>query len=138
VRTYAQRVDELLRRGETATGHRLLRARDGLLRIRERLEAFRLDRQLTARRERVSGAEIRLRSLLARGVETRRAALAGLLGKLDTLSPLGVLSRGYALVWDATGQRLLRRASEAAPGEELKIRLHEGALRATVTTRETP
>ncbi len=138
VRTYAQRVDELLRRGETGTRHRLLRARDGLLRIRERLEAFRLDRQLTARRERVSGAEIRLRSLLARGVETRRAALAGLLGKLDTLSPLGVLSRGYALVWDATGQRLLRRASEAAPGEELKIRLHEGALRATVTTRETP
>ena len=138
VRTHAQRVDDLLRRGETAAGHRLVRARDGLLRMRERLETFRLDRQMKARRERVSGAELRLRALFARRVETRRAALSGLLGKLDTLSPLGVLSRGYALVWDASGERLLRRASEAALGEELKIRLHEGALRATVTSRETP
>ena len=138
VRTYAQRVDELLRRGETAAGHRLVRARDGLLRMRERLETFRLDRQMKARRERVSGAELRLRALFARRVETRRAALLGLLGKLDTLSPLGVLSRGYALVWDASAERLLRRASEATLGEELKIRLHEGALRATVTSRETP
>ena len=138
VRTHAQRVDDLLRRGETAAGHRLVRARDRLLRMRERLETFRLDRQLEARRERVSGAALRLRALFARRVETRRAALSGLLGKLDTLSPLGVLSRGYALVWDASGERLLRRASEAALGEELKIRLHEGALRATVTSRETP
>ena len=138
VRTYAQRVDELLRRGETAAAHRLVRARDGLLRMRERLETFRLDRQLEARRERVSGAEQRLRALFARRVETRRAALSGLLGKLDTLSPLGVLSRGYALVWDASGQRLLRRASEATLGEEVKIGLHEGALRATVTSREIP
>ena len=138
VRTYAQRVDDLLRRGETAAGHRLVRARDGLLRMRERLETFRLDRQLEAQRERVSGAELRLRSLFARRVETRRAALSGLLGKLDTLSPLGVLSRGYALVWDASGQRLLRGATQAAPGDEVKIRLHEGALRATVISRETP
>ena len=138
VRTCAQRVDELLRRGETAAAHRLVRARDGLSRMRERLETFRLDRQLMARRERVSGAEQRLRGLFARRVETRRAALSSLLGKLFTLSPLGVLSRGYALVWDGSGQRLLRRASEAAVGEEVKIGLHEGALRATVTSRETP
>jgi exodeoxyribonuclease VII large subunit len=138
VRTLAQRVDELLRRGETAAGHRLSRARDGLRRTSERLEAFRLDRQLAARRERVSRAELHLRALFARRVEGRRAMLSGLVGKLEALSPLGVLSRGYALVWDASGQRLLRRASETEPGAEVRIRLHEGALRATVTTRETP
>jgi exodeoxyribonuclease VII large subunit len=102
----------------------------------ERLETFRLDRQLAARRERVMSAELRLRSLFARRVETRRTTLAGLVGKLDTLSPLGVLSRGYALVWDASGQRLLRRASQASPGDEVRIGLHEGALRATITARE--
>ena len=136
VRTYAQRVDDLLRRAETAAGHRLVRARDGLRRMSERLETFRLDRQLAARRERVTSAELRLRSLFARRVETRRATLAGLAGKLDTLSPLGVLSRGYALVWDASGQKLLRRASQANPGDEVRIGLHEGALRATITSRE--
>ena len=129
VRTYAQRVDDLLRRGETAAGHRHdACARGRCAGLRERLEAFRLDRQLAARRERVLGAEQRLRGLFARRVETRRAALAGLLGKLDTLSPLGVLARGYALVWEASGRRLLRDAAQAAPGDLVKIRLHEGAL----------
>lgn len=137
VRTYAQRVDDLLRRGETAAGHRMIRAREGLVRMRERLETFRLDRQLAARRERALSAEQRLHGLFARRVETRRAALAGLLGKLDTLSPLGVLARGYALVWEASGRRLLRGAAQAAPGDVVKIRLHEGALRATVISRET-
>jgi exodeoxyribonuclease VII large subunit len=38
-----------------------------------------------------------------------------------------VLERGYALVQDEHG-RLLRRASEAAPGQSLRVRLHEGRL----------
>ena len=137
VRNYAQRVDELHRRSETAAVRRLEKARDGLARLRERLEAFRLDRQLQARREHLQASEARLRRLFASGLQTRRASLGGLLGKLDTLSPLAVLSRGYALVWDASGAHLLRRASDAALGDEVRIRLHDGALRAAVTARET-
>ena len=136
VRNYAQRVDDLLRRSETAAANRLSRARDSLRRLRERLEAFRLDRQLEARRERLTPSEERLRSLFRRRLETRRTALASLSGKLDSLSPLSVLARGYSLVWDDSGQRLLRRADDAAVGDALRIRLHEGALRATVTTKE--
>jgi exodeoxyribonuclease VII large subunit len=137
VRSYAQRVDDLLRRSETAAHHRLDRARVSLSRLRERLEAFRLDRQLQARRERLHVLEARLRRRFASDVQARRASLKGVLGRLESLSPLGVLARGYALVWDASGERLLRRAQDAAPGDELRIRLHDGALRAAVTARET-
>ena len=56
---------------------------------------------------------------------------------LDGLSPLSVLGRGYALVWDEARGRLVRSALEVAPGEALRLRLHQGALRATVTSRET-
>jgi exodeoxyribonuclease VII large subunit len=58
-------------------------------------------------------------------------------GQLGSLSPLGVLSRGYALVWDASGERLLRSAGDAAIGEEVRIRLHEGTLLAAVRGKET-
>jgi exodeoxyribonuclease VII large subunit len=136
VRNYAQQVDDLLRRSDTAAANRLSRGRDGLRRLRDRVEAFRLDRQLEARRERLHSSEERLRSLFRRRLETRRTALATLSGKLDSLSPLSVLARGYSLVWDDSGQRLLRRAEDAAVGDALRIRLHEGALRATVTTKE--
>jgi exonuclease VII large subunit len=40
------------------------------------------------------------------------------------------------VVFDASGERVLRRARDAAPGDALRIRLQEGALRASVTRRE--
>jgi exodeoxyribonuclease VII large subunit len=138
LRTHAQRVDELSGRAERAAGHRLARGRESLRRLHDRLEAFRLDRQIEARRERLSATEARLRALFVRGLDGRRGALTGLAGKLQALSPLAVLGRGYSLVWDASGRGLLRRAADAALGDEVKIRLHEGALRATVTAKETP
>jgi exodeoxyribonuclease VII large subunit len=133
VRTFAQRVDDLLRRSETAAHHRLTRSRDGFRRLHDRLEAFRLDRQLQARRERLSASREKLRAVFGRRLEARRASLSGLAGKLETLSPLSVLSRGYALVWDASGQRLLRRSQDTAVGDDVRIRLHDGSLRATIT-----
>jgi exodeoxyribonuclease VII large subunit len=131
-------VDELLRRSETAAATRRTRARDALLRLQDRLNAFRLDRQLENRRARLDAARQRLLASGARRVEARRASLTHLLGKLDSLSPLGVLSRGYALVWDGRKERLLRRAADAEVGEEVLIRLHEGALRAAIRSKETP
>jgi exonuclease VII large subunit len=47
-----------------------------------------------------------------------------------------VLARGYALVWDAEGRRLLRDAADVAVGDGLRIRLRQGALAATVTGKE--
>jgi exodeoxyribonuclease VII large subunit len=137
LRVQAQRVDELARRAEAGLVHRLERARESRLRLRDRLDAFRLDRQVAARRERLLRHHDRLAALFHREAERRRGALGRLAASLDGLSPLAVLGRGYALVWDGEGRRLLRDAGEVAPGDELRVRLHRGALRATVTSRET-
>ena len=56
-----------------------------------------------------------------------RRAFASLSVKLETLSPLGVLGRGYSLTWTDRG-KLLRRAQDVQVGEALRIDLHEGAL----------
>ena len=137
LRVQAQRVDELVRRGESGLVRGLERGREGARRLSERLEAFRLDRQLAARRERLGRQSDRLLSAFRGGVERRRGALARLAASVDGLSPLAVLGRGYALVWDENGQRLVRDAADVEAGQRLGIRLHRGALRATVTSRET-
>jgi exodeoxyribonuclease VII large subunit len=136
LRVQAQRVDELSRRAEAGLARRVERGRAHARRLRERLEAFRLDRQLAARRERLARHSERLAALFHAGVERHRAALARLATSLDGLSPLAVLGRGYALVWDEAGRRLVRDAAEVAEGQGLRIRLHKGALRATVDSRE--
>ncbi len=137
LRVAAQRIDELVRRSESGLARRLERAREHGRRLRERLEAFRLDRQLEGWRERLARQEERLRARFQGEAAARRARLGRLAAALDGLSPLAVLGRGYALVWDEAGARLLRDAGEVEPGGRLRIRLHKGALRATVRSRES-
>jgi exodeoxyribonuclease VII large subunit len=137
LRVQAQRVDELARRAETGLVRGVERGREHARRLRERLEAFRLDRQLAARRERLGRHSDRLLALFRGDAGKRRAALARLAASLDGLSPLAVLGRGYALVWDEAGRKLVRDAAEVDEGQGIRIRLHRGALRATVLSRET-
>jgi exodeoxyribonuclease VII large subunit len=136
LRSQAQRVDELVRRAESGLRRGVERARERFRRDRDRLEAFRWDRQVAGRRERLARQRDRLLARLRSDVEVRRTRLGRLAAKLDGLSPLAVLSRGYALVWDAEGHRLLRDTAAVAVGDGLSVRLHAGTLAATVTAKE--
>jgi len=132
----AQRVDGLVHRAEAGLRRRTERGRDHARRLRERLAGFRLDRQLALRRERLEARSARLPALAREQVERRRAALGTLTASLEGLSPLAVLSRGYAVVFQGEDARVLRDSTETAPGERLRIRLGRGRLRATVDSRE--
>jgi exodeoxyribonuclease VII large subunit len=89
------------------------------------------------RRERLDRVADRLQGVFRGAVERRRAVLARLAGRLEGLSPVAVLGRGYALVWDEGAGVLLRDAAETREGRHLRIRLHRGAVRATVESRES-
>jgi len=134
LRSAAQRVDDLVRRAQTGLTRTRERGRDRLRHAEGRLSAFRWERQLSERREAVTRSLAALRLRLAASLEARRAALGQNAARLDSLSPLAVLGRGYALAWK--GERLLRRASDVAAGESIRLRLHQGALNATVTSKE--
>jgi exodeoxyribonuclease VII large subunit len=54
---------------------------------------------------------------------------------LESLSPLAILDRGYALVFDSDG-KLLKDARKAAIGEEISARLAHGEIRAAVTKKQ--
>jgi exodeoxyribonuclease VII large subunit len=135
LRNHAQRVDDLARRAESALRRRGDRAREALARGRAQLEAFRWERQIAARRERIANLDRRVEAAVRGRVDARRSGLGRAAGKLDSLSPLAVLSRGYALAFDEGG-RLLRRSAEVAVGDAVRVRLGEGALSARVTARD--
>jgi exodeoxyribonuclease VII large subunit len=135
LRIHAQRVDELTYRAQAGLRRWAERARERLRRASDRVEAFRWDRQLHDRRERVLRHERRLSDLLRARLDRGRSALQRQAGKLDSLSPLSVLSRGYALVWDGD-HRLVRDAAEVQIGDRLRIRVAAGGFAATVTAKD--
>ncbi len=60
---------------------------------------------------------------------------AQLTAKLDALSPLKVLGRGYAMVQKADGT-VLRSSEQVSDGEKIRVRLAEGSIGCTVDNRE--
>jgi exodeoxyribonuclease VII large subunit len=68
-----------------------------------------------------------------RSVVTRRAALSGAAARLNALSPLATLSRGYAVARDRDGQALTS-ASQFPAGLEFELILHDGRVAAEAKT----
>jgi exodeoxyribonuclease VII large subunit len=93
---------------------------------RRRLAAIR--QQLQAQVANLAAAT-HARLLESRGALDRRSA------SLEALSPLAILNRGYALVFDAK-DRLVKDAARLKAGDELSARLARGRIRARVTTTE--
>ena len=61
-----------------------------------------------------------------------RSRLASQVARLDSLSPLAVLGRGYALVRRAADGAIVRREADLAVGDRLAVRLAEADVDATV------
>ena len=69
-----------------------------------------------------------LRSTLEKG----SSELSILAGKLDSLSPLKVLSRGYSIVYDKTGKKVVKSADKLKKGNIIQVRFETGRAKCTV------
>ena len=70
-----------------------------------------------------------------RGLKLKSESLNMQMAKLDALSPLAVLTRGYSITQAEDGS-ILRDAAQAKAGDKLKIRLERGKLNAEVLSSE--
>ncbi|MDQ2767682.1 MAG: hypothetical protein M3Y30_11050, partial [Gemmatimonadota bacterium] len=96
-----------------------------LLALREALV-----RQVQRRRDRVERAARDLRIGVARGTERRSASVSAVAGRLNALSPLATLARGYAVARDDAGATLGSTA-DFAPARDFNLVLRDGSVRAT-------
>ena len=123
---------------------RIDRARESLARcVRRALErdAQRLERSVERLRaaprlvlerqgQRVERAHERLRRAPALAVERKRAALESTAGRLQVLSPLKTLQRGYAIVRTESG--VVTASADVTPGVRVDVRVAQGAFGARV------
>ncbi|QDT00507.1 exodeoxyribonuclease VII large subunit [Adhaeretor mobilis] len=79
----------------------------------------------------------RLKQAMQQSTQNRQSQLATFAGKLEVLSPLGVLSRGYSLTQRESNGELLSSSATVKVGELLKTRLAKGTITSRVEGVET-
>jgi exodeoxyribonuclease VII large subunit len=115
-----------------------LAARDRRLQqLREQLARYDLGRRLADIRTRLVGAEGRLGGAMTRRQHRAASHLSGCAGRLETLSPLSVLARGYAVCWTGDRTRLVRAASDVGVGDSVRVTLSKGELECEVRSANT-
>lgn len=78
----------------------------------------------------------RLDTAESKSLTAARHALAERSAKLEALSPLAILSRGYSVATGADG-RVLTAVAQTTLGEDISLRLADGALTAKVTSLQS-
>lgn len=82
--------------------------------------------RLREQAQRCDELALRLERAIRVRLEQRRAMMRQTTGKLDALSPLRVLERGYSILRDETGGGVVRSASQVVSGKKLKVTFHDG------------
>lgn len=85
--------------------------------------------------ERHAALDSRLQSAMRGRLTEREHALQNTMASLDSLSPMRVLMRGYALLYD--GDTVVSSAARVRAGDAVRIRLHDGEVEAVITKQAT-
>jgi exodeoxyribonuclease VII large subunit len=124
--------------------HALTRAARTQLFTRERrvnqlgrqLDGFDPGKRLGMLRTRLVGADGRLLGAMTRRRHNADARLRGNAARLETLSPLAVLARGYAVCWNADRTAVVRDAATTTPGDQIRVTLQNGELACKILSTE--
>ena len=124
LRSDRQRLDDLLNR-------QIDQERARLESINMELRFYSPARRLQTEAQRLDDLTHRAARALTHSLALETAGLRSLSRRLEALSPLAVLRRGYAVVTRPDGG-IIQAASQAPVGAELHVRLAQGALKVKV------
>jgi exodeoxyribonuclease VII large subunit len=130
-------VDDRQRRLVAALRNKALTARQRLTQLAER-RVFRAPKEwLRDRAQRLDEIALRTARAMKHRLQLQRGKLDAWAGKLESLSPLGVLARGYSVTQRADDGTLVRDASQVSPGDLVRTRVARGEIMSRVEeTRE--
>jgi exodeoxyribonuclease VII large subunit len=137
LRDWQRRVDDLATRLSRAVRRRSAEVRERVSRAARALRPEVLRSSLRPTERLLGELRHRLEQSARAEPKRRRHAIEALASRLDSLSPLAVLGRGYAICTLESGQTV-RRAGEVGVGTPVRVRLAEGGLGCRVEEVRAP
>lgn len=129
-----QKLDDLLYRLERAERQKLEQHRRRWEIAAAAVRHYDVRRRLGGIRQELDAGMAALAAAIKTRLLEGKSRLEQLAGQIEALSPLAVLERGYALVFDSSG-KLVKDAARVKIGEEVSARLAHGGVTATVKKR---
>lgn len=129
-----QRLDGLTVRLRQATQVQLESGRRELLRLRQSRVLRNPAAVVDDQRMRLDGVQHRLALALERSLRRGRVELAELAGRIDAMSPLKVLGRGYAIA--KYHNQAVTTVGQVSPGDALDVMVSDGVLHCRVEEKE--
>ena len=130
-----QRLDELGFRSESAITRTLRSRNERLSRLNARLQRQDVALRLAEGKRRLERLHAQLENIGSAITIRRSQQVERCASRLEALSPLRVLERGYALVYGPDG-KLLRSTANVVAYDNIVARLADGSIRARVTSKE--
>jgi exodeoxyribonuclease VII large subunit len=96
--------------------------------LRLALETFDLRRRLAGLRTRLVAGDGHLAAVRDRRRHALDARLGAAIARLESLSPLAVLARGYAVCWNGDRTQIVRDASTLSAGDQVTVTVQHGEL----------
>lgn len=90
--------------------------------------------------DKICGSRAMVNDMLTKGLHRsiekifadKKACFSGAAGKLNTLSPLATLSRGYSVCLDQKTGKVIRDSGEVNTGDTVNVKLHRGSIKCQV------
>jgi len=133
----AQRMDDLTGRLEAGLRAALSRRRDRFERLHDALQYNDPKGVTDALRQRITLLSVRAEHSLAQRLEVVRQQFGENTARLEVLSPLKTLARGYAIVTRGGDGIVVTDAGSLTAGEQLLLRLYRGQARCRVESLES-
>lgn len=93
--------------------------------------------RLVASGNRLERLDHRCRQALGTALATRQQALERAVSRLDSVNPLAVLARGYAMVTEPRTRAVVRSVEQVGVDAKVDVRVADGRLRCVVTDKHS-
>jgi exodeoxyribonuclease VII large subunit len=135
IRQHQQKLDDLTHRMELAERNLLQRLHRRWEAVSAAVRHYDVRLVLSGMRKELDARTAALLAVERNVLLQHRVRLERLDTALQSLSPLAILERGYALVFDSQG-KLLKDAAKVNVGDEISARLAQGQIQAQITKKQ--
>lgn len=125
---YLQRLDEI----ETRLNHsmqRILRnRRHHIEKLIMDVNSFNPQNRIKIYRHKTDASMNSMFNNISHIIALKKKGFHGVVARLDSLSPLAILSRGYSITYKLPERSIIKSSSDVQEGDKVQVRLHEGAI----------